>query len=91
MSALTDYLAGQLGGAIGLGFPGIIAPLFFRRSRLASVLSGVVAALVLPLGAIYYDVRPGQPEDYAVLLALAALMGVAFGLLWYAIAGRPRP
>jgi len=84
----SSYLAGQLGAAIGLGFPGVVAPLFFRRSRLASVLSGIVAALILPIGAIYYDAHPGSPEDHAVLLALAALIGVGAGLLLYAIAGR---
>jgi hypothetical protein len=88
MPDLSSYLATQLGGALALGFPGIIAPLFFRRSRLVSVLSGVIAALILPIGAIYYDARPGRPEDHAVLLVLAALIGTGFGLLFYAIAGR---
>lgn len=89
-SDLSNYLAGQLGGAIGLGFPGIIAPLFFRRSRFASVLSGVVGALILPIGAIYYDARPGGPADQATLLGLAALIGALCGLLFYAVAGRPK-
>lgn len=87
---LSNYLAGQLGAAIALGFPGIIAPLLFRRSRFASVLSGLIGALILPMGAIYYGNRPGGPLDGAVLLTLAALIGVLSGLLFYAIAGKPR-
>lgn len=87
---LSDYLAGQLGAAIALGFPGIIAPLLFRRSRLASVVAGAIAALILPIMAIYSGNRPGGPADFAVLLTLAALIGALFGLLWYALVGRPR-
>jgi hypothetical protein len=88
---LSNYLASQLGAAFGLGFPGIIAPLFFRRSRLTSVLSGVVAALILPLASIYYGIeaRPAVADRF-VLLALAASIGAGCGLIFYAIVGRPK-
>jgi phage shock protein PspC (stress-responsive transcriptional regulator) len=88
---LSSYLASQLGAAFGLGFPGIIAPLFFRRSRPASVLSGVAAALILPLASIYYGIETRPVADRFVLLALAALIGAGCGLIFYAIAGRPKP
>src|SRR6516162_3696625 len=93
LKGIYVFYALQLGRAAVLSSPAIIAPLFFRRSRLSSVLSGVAAALALPLAAVYHDARfynvvgmewfDASPQGDARLLALAALIGAAFGLLIY--------
>jgi hypothetical protein len=88
------YYALQLGRAVQLSSPAIIAPVFFRRSRLSSVLSGVAAAVALPLVAVYRDAHyynvvgmewfDVSPQGDARLLALATLIGVVLGHLIYA-------
>ena len=87
---LSSYLQGQMGAALVAGFPGIIAPLFFRRSRLVSVLSGAIAANILPIGMVYYGALAGGPEDAAALMALTTLLGAGAGLLLYTIGGRQK-
>lgn len=72
---MVDYIIANVAGALPLSLLGLVA-IYFRKSKLKAVLSGLLGAISLPI--LSFLANPlGQPDS----ILFSAIIGSGFGYL----------